>query len=83
MTIYRRPFLITDGRNAAVQLGFPSSQYQTLRLYKNNIPLSEDGNTATVFTADQALWSASIANGDTLVLSVDGTAQIIYTNIEF
>jgi hypothetical protein len=73
---------ITEGRNAAVQLGFPSSQYQTLRLYLNNIPLTEDGNTATVSTTDQALWSASITNGDTLVLSVDDTAAITYTFLD-
>ncbi len=70
---------LTAGRNAAVQMGLPSSQSQTLRLYKNKIPLNKDGATATVFTQDQQLWSASIANGDTLILSVDGTAAITYT----
>ncbi len=73
---------VTTGRDAAVLMGFPSAQYQTLRLYKNNIPLSEDGNTATVFTTQQALWSPSIDNGDTLVLSVDGTAAITYTFLD-
>jgi hypothetical protein len=69
----------TSGRNASVLLGLPSSQEQTLRLYKNNIPLSKDGNIAEVFTQSQALWSSSISNGDTLILSVDGTASITYT----
>jgi uncharacterized phage protein gp47/JayE len=73
---------VTTGRDAAVQLGFPSSQIQTLRLYKNQIPLSKDGKTATVDTNAQQLWSPSISNGDTLILSVDGTASITYTMLD-
>lgn len=73
---------VTTGRDVAVQLGFPSSESLTLRLYKNQIPLSKDGNTATVSTTAQQLWSPSIANGDTLVLSVDGTASISYTMLD-
>lgn len=69
----------TSGRNAAVLMGFPSSTIETLRLYKNGIPLTEDGITASVFTQAQQLWSNTIANGDTLILSVDGTAFITYT----
>jgi uncharacterized phage protein gp47/JayE len=70
---------VTSGRDASIQMGFPSNLVETLRLYKNNIPLSKDGSTASVFSQAQALWSATIANGDTLVLSVDGTSQITYT----
>lgn len=69
----------TSGRDAAVQLGFPANEIQTLRLYKNKIPLSKDGNSASVLTQNQQLWSATIVTGDTLVLSVDGTAPITYT----
>jgi Baseplate J-like protein len=69
----------TSGRNAAVLLGLPSSTIETLRLYKNGIPLNEDGDTASVFTQAQQLWSNTIANGDTLLLSVDGTSFITYT----
>lgn len=69
----------TSGRDAAVLLGLPSNQIQTLRLYKNKIPLSKDGHTASIFTQAQQLWSSAIANGDTLILSVDGTAAITYT----
>jgi uncharacterized phage protein gp47/JayE len=69
----------TSGRDAAALLGLPSNEIQTLRLYKNKIPLSKDGKTASVFTQAQALWSASIASGETLILSVDGTAPITYT----
>jgi len=69
----------TSGRDAAVQLGFSSNKIQTLRLYKNQIPLSKDGAEAIIFTQSQALWSPSITSGDTLILSVDGTAPITYT----
>lgn len=69
----------TDGRDAAVQLGLPANEIQTLRLYKNKLPLSKDGKTASLFTQNQQLWSSTIATGDTLVLSVDGTANITYT----
>lgn len=69
----------TSGRDAAVQLGFPSNKVETLRLYRNKVPLSKDGAEATIFTQAQALWSPAIANGDTLIISVDGTAPITYT----
>lgn len=64
--------------NANLYLGFPTTLSQTLRLYKNHIPLSEDGSTASVFSAQQGTWSSSITNGETLIISVDGTAAITY-----
>jgi hypothetical protein len=64
--------------NANNFLGFPSTLNETLRLYKNDVLLSEDGNTASVLTQPQTLWSNSIDNGDTLILSVDGTQAITY-----
>lgn len=66
-------------RDAAPLMGFSSNKIETLRLYKDNVPLSKDGATASVFSQAQQLWSATISNGDTLVLSVDGTADITYT----
>lgn len=60
-------------------LQFPSQKAETLRLYKNNILLSEDGSTASVFTEPQSLWSNTIASGETLSVSVDSTAPITYT----
>ena len=69
----------TSGRNASTQLGFQSNEIQTLRLYKNKIPLSKDGKNASIFTQNQQLWSATIVTGDTLILSVDNTAFITYT----
>lgn len=69
----------TNGRDAAVLLGFPNSVSETLRLYKNDVLLTKDGLTASVFTQSQALWSNTIANGDTLILAVDNTAPITFT----
>lgn len=69
----------TSGRDAASMLGLPSNEIQTLRLYKNKVPLSKDGNSAALFTQSQQLWSNTVANGDTLVLAVDGTSAITYT----
>lgn len=69
----------TSGRDAAVQLGFPSNEIQTLRIYKNKIPLSKDGKLASIFTPSQQLWSPTIVTGDTLILSIDGTDFITYT----
>lgn len=67
------------GRNAADLIGFSSGLVETLRLFKNKIPLSKDGSEATVFSAEQTLWSSLITTGETLTLSVDGTAPITYT----
>jgi len=67
---------LTDANN---YLGFPTTLNETLRLYKDGKLLSEDGDTASVFSAQQANWSSSIANGDTLIISVDGTNSITYT----
>jgi hypothetical protein len=75
VTVPSSPTLV----NANNFLGFPTTLNETLRLYKNNVMLSEDGNTASVLTQDQALWSDSIANGDTLIVAVDGTQSITYT----
>lgn len=72
----------TSGRDAAVQMGFPSNTIETLRLYKNDVPLSKDGATASLFSQTQQLWSSSIQNGDTLILAVDGTASITYTILD-
>ena len=60
-------------------LQFPSQKAETLRLYKNAVFLIEDGTTASIFTQPQSLWSPTIASGETLSLSVDGTSPITYT----
>ncbi len=68
--------LVVDANGA---LQFPSNVAKTLRLYKNGILLTEDGSTASIFTQEQSLWSATLANGETISLSVDGTQPITYT----
>lgn len=72
----------TSGRDASVLLGFPSNTIETLRLYKNQTPLSKDGSTASIFSQSQQLWSGTITNGDTLILAVDGTAAITYSILD-
>lgn len=67
------------GRDAAVLMGFPSNEIQTLRLFKNKTPLSKDGSAAFLLTDRQVQWSPTIANGETLIIAVDGTAAIAYT----
>lgn len=69
----------SSGRDASVLLGLPSNEIQTLRLFKNKLPLSKDGKTASVFTQNQQLWSPTIVTGDTLVIGTDSTANITYT----
>lgn len=67
---------VTD---ANLVLQFPAQLAETLRLYKNNVLLTEDGSTASIFTADQSLWSPTLATGETLSIAVDGTQPITYT----
>jgi hypothetical protein len=70
---------VTAGRDAAVLMGFPANKVETLRLFKNKSPLSKDGRTATVISQKQAVWSPTMATGETLIISVDGTSPITYT----
>ena len=72
----------TSGRDAAELLGLPANQSQTLRLFKNKKPLSKDGNAAKIDSEDQVFWSPSIATGDNIIISVDGTAPITYTFLD-
>ena len=69
----------SSGNDVATALGLPSGEVQTLRLYKNKKPLSRNGRVAQVTSENQVNWSTSIASGDTLIISVDGTGFITYT----
>lgn len=69
----------TTGVDAGVALGFPKNEIRTLLLYKNRELLDKNGRTAFVVSQNQFNWNTSITNGDTLVLSVDGTSEITYT----
>lgn len=69
----------TTGNDAGAAMGISTSEVETLRLYKNNIPLSRNGRLAVLESENQTDWSNTITNGDTLKLIVDKTAQITYT----
>jgi uncharacterized phage protein gp47/JayE len=69
----------TQGNDVGQILGFASNEVQTVRLYKNNIPLFKNGRNAIIDSASQTLWSASIQDGDTLIISVDSTDSHTYT----
>lgn len=69
----------TIGDDAGTALGLPAGEIQTLRLYKNKKPLSRNGRVAQITSEEQISWSNTIANGETLIVSVDGTDFITYT----
>ncbi len=69
----------TTGVDAGEALGLTTSEVETLRLYKNNIPLSRNGRLAVIESENQPDWSNTITNGDTLKIAIDKTAQITYT----
>lgn len=68
----------TSGDNAGEALGFPVGESQTLRLFRNNKPISKNGRVARLESADQAEWSNTIISGDNLKISVDNTQTITY-----
>ncbi|NBP13559.1 hypothetical protein EBU95_04055 [bacterium] len=61
------------------------SQEFTLRLYKNDELLYQDGLPAQVYTKSKPFWSTGIITGDTLIYNVDNTQDITvtFTNIDF
>ena len=64
--------------DANVQLGFPTSQAQTMFLYKNDILLSKDGRAAIVTSAPQGDW-ATMVSPQTINVGVDETSVVTYT----
>jgi len=75
VTVPSSPTLV-DANN---YMGFPTTLNETLRLYKDGVLLLEDGLTASIFSNPQGIWSNTITNGDTIIISVDGTSYITYT----
>lgn len=69
----------SSGVDSAPSFNFPAREIETLRLYKNDQPLSGTGRAAFVNTTTQTSWSSSITQSDTLIIAVDGTAAITYT----
>ena len=70
------------GIDAAPKLNFPSNEINTVLLYRNRELLNKNGRSAFLTTKDQFSWSNSITNGDTLIISVDGTDSITYTFLD-
>lgn len=68
----------SSGVDAGAKMGFPSNEVQTVLLYKNRELLNKNGRSAFVLTKEQFDWSNSITNGDTLIISVDGTEQLTF-----
>ena len=60
-------------------LKFPVVAQNTLLLYKNDLPLNQEGKPASITTRAKSTWSNSIVNGDTLTYIVDQTVQITVT----
>lgn len=67
------------GIDANVVFGLPVNLTSTIRLYKNDQPLTQDGQIASLNTRSQASWSPAIAAGVTLIYSVDKTPAITAT----
>ena len=72
----------TQGNNAAENMNLPANEVKTIRLFKNNKPLTRGGKKAIIISQDQNLWSNTITTGDTLILAVDDTSEITYTFID-
>lgn len=72
--------VIESAKDANQILNFSKNQTAyTLRLYKNNKLLSQDGKLAFIETKPQSQWATSIVSGDTLIYSVDETPPIAVT----
>jgi hypothetical protein len=60
-------------------LRFPVTEEVTLRLYKNDQPLQQDGLEAKISTMNKGLWLSSITSGDTIKYIVDNTQELTVT----
>lgn len=66
-----------SGVDANKALNFPLSRVDSVRLYKNDILLSKDGQNATLSSTQPGAW-APMASGETLTISVDNTPYITF-----
>lgn len=71
----------SSGVDAGPILAFPTNEVATVLLYKNKELLNKNGRSAFVITKNQFDWSNTITDGDTLIISVDGTDFITYNFI--
>ncbi len=68
-----------SGTDANIALGFPLITSKTARMYKNDLPLEQDGRIAFVQTRAKSSWSPAISDGDTLIYKVDKTPAVTTT----
>ncbi len=75
----------TSGTDAGVALNFPNEEIETLKLYKNDTPLSSNGRSAFVVSNQQTSWGTTLTSGETLIISVDGTPEqtFVFTDQDF
>ncbi len=66
-----------DGDDANAFLGFSTTIQYTLKLYKNDELLYEDGRVAVLNSAPQTQWS-TIATGVEFRIAIDGTSAVTY-----
>jgi hypothetical protein len=69
----------TSGLDANTFFGFPLTEVLTLRLYKNDLPLYQDGYEARLYSKIKSEWLTGISSGDTLSYIIDGTVEITAT----
>lgn len=67
------------GIDANEALGFPLTKARTIRLYKNDQPLEQDGVVPYVDSRSKSSWSPAISPGVTLIYSVDKTPPVTTT----
>jgi hypothetical protein len=70
---------VTSGTDANLTLGFPGNKVHTLYLYKNDQLLTKDGVIPTVESYLSGAW-ATVSDGATLVIEVDGISQSVTVN---
>lgn len=67
-----------DGVDSNAVLQFPIIPVSTLKLFKNDHLLFQNGSDAVLSSAFQSAWS-TIVSGVTLILNVDGTSNRTFT----
>lgn len=64
--------------DANLALGFPTGIVYTMRLYKNDLLLSKDGQIAAVQSRAFSAWGLLNGAGESVIINVDGTGAVTY-----
>lgn len=64
--------------DANIALGFPTGTVYSMRLYKNDLLLSKDGQIATLTSRPLSSWGILNGAGESLIVNVDGTGAVTY-----